>query len=83
MFMLEVILTPVCMKEGRIFLYHFTALQTDASQAVVALSVGVSLLLIWVILLHIKIGKYVPLLFSKFYVTFIVRYSCTAFPSTC
>ena len=61
--MREVILTPVCMKEGRIFLYHFTVLQTYASQAVVDLSDGASLLLIWVKLPHIKTGKYVPLLF--------------------
>ena len=65
MFMSEVILTPLCMKEGRTFLYHFIPLQTYASQAVGASSVGASLLLIWVKLLHIKIGKYtyVPLLF--------------------
>jgi hypothetical protein len=63
MFMLKVNLTPVYMKEGRTFLYHFAALQIYASQAVVALSVGASLLLMWVKLLHIKTGKYVPLLF--------------------
>jgi len=63
MLMRKVILTTVCMKAGRTFLYNFTALQIYASQAVVALSVGASLPLMWVKLLHIKTGKYVPLLF--------------------
>jgi len=61
--MREVILTPVCMKEESTLLYHFMVLQTYASQAVVALSVRASLLLILVKLLHIKVDKYAPLLF--------------------
>jgi len=63
MFTREVILTPVFMKEGRTFLYRFIVLQTYASRTMAALSVGASLLLIWIKLLHIKAGKYVPSLF--------------------
>jgi len=39
MFLLEVILTPVSMKEGWTFLYHFLRLQIYASQVVGELSV--------------------------------------------